>query len=260
MRDLGRWLLIALAVVTTAVMAVGYAFVFSGIATPVRGDRATLDLPVMGDVRATILDDGLPVFVVNDPELGVWVLGAQAPGAPSRIGVAVVWCREIHSFVDPAGGSVYAPDGELRWGRAAGGLVAFATRPAADRPSRVVVGSATTVQGRRPETDGPPDSTCNGDGWVGHQPQGDEIFDPSVAVDQEPPGWIWLEGTVRVVDDEVRLCDGLPDGCERFAETLGIDPASVGDGATGARARFIGRVRDDALEGLILVPDMTEAP
>lgn len=255
MRELGRRLLIGLAVVAAAVMAVGYAFIFTGVATPVSGDRATLDLPAEGGVRATILDDGLPVFVVNDPELGVWVLDARGSGAPSQLRFAVAWCPEIQAFVDPGDGSVYAADGKLRWGPADGGLVAFAARPAPNDPSRVVVGSDVRVQGRGPETDGPPDTNCPGDGWVAHQPQGDEIFDPSVAIDEEPPGWIWLEGALRVVDEAVQLCDGLAGDCEGHGEARGIDPGTVTADATGIQGRFIGHVRNDALEGLVYVPD-----
>ena len=118
----------------------------------------------------------------------------------------------------------------------------------------MVVSSETSAQGRALETDAPPDTACRGEGWVTHQPDGGEIFDPSVAIDQEPPGWIWLEGTVRVADDEVRLCDGLEERCRTYAVTRGIDPAGMTDGAASRRGRFIGRARDDAIEGLIFVP------
>ncbi|MDQ3148821.1 MAG: phage minor tail U family protein [Chloroflexota bacterium] len=259
MRDLGHRLLIGLAVLVVAVMAVGYAYIFGGIATPIRGDRATLALPESGTANATILDDGRPVFIVNDPDVGVWVLDAQGRQPQSRLGVAVAWCPETRLFIDPADGSAYAANGELRWGPAEGGLVAFASRAAPDDSSSVIVGSDTSVQGRGPETDGPPETTCPGEPWVVHRPRGDETFDPSVAVDQEPPGWIWLEGTVRVVDDAVRLCDGLAGSCDGYAETIGIDPATFTNGGRGAAGLFIGRVGDDAIEGLIFVPDLVEA-
>ncbi|MDQ3690739.1 MAG: hypothetical protein M3406_12050, partial [Chloroflexota bacterium] len=208
MRDLGHRLLTGLAVVVVAVMAVGYAFIFGDIATPVRGDRATLDLPQSGTAAATMLDDGRPVFIVNDPDVGIWVLDAQGRQSGERLGVAVAWCAATGLFVDLADGSAYRADGELRWGPAEGGLVSFASRVAPEDPSGVIVGSDTSVQGRGAETDGPPETTCPGDAWVKHEPEPGETFDPSVAADQEPPGWIWLEGTVRAVEGEVRLCDG----------------------------------------------------
>ncbi len=260
MRDLGHRLLIGLAVVVVAVMAVGYAYIFGGIATPVRGDRATLSLPQSGTANATILDDGRPVFIVNDPDVGVWVLDAQGRQSPSSLSVAVAWCTETRMFVDLADGSTYGADGELRWGPAEGGLIAFASRASPDDPSRLIVGSDTSVQGRGPETDGPPDTTCPNNSLVMHEPEPGETFDPSVAGDQEPPGWIWLEGTVQVVEGEVRLCDGLmDDGCNAFAKVIGIDPASVTDDAKRVGGRFIGRVRDGTLEGLMFVPDKMEA-
>ena len=91
---------------------------------------------------------------------------------------------------------------------------------------------------------------------IGHAIDPAEIFDPSVAVDEEPPGWIWLEGTLVAADDEARLCDGLEDGCDAWAVATGIDPATV----TETRGQFIGRVRDGAIAGLIIVPDLGGSP
>lgn len=253
MRDLGRRLLIGLAAVVVGVMAVGYAFIFGGIATPIGADRGMFEVPPGGVAMATILEDGRPVFVVNDPDTGVAVLDAEAPSPPGRPGVAVAWCAQTRLFVDLVDGAVFAADGTLRWGPAERGLLAHDVRQSAEDPSRVIVGPDTTAQGRGPETDGPPDPTCPGDGWVVHEPQANETFDPSVAIDQEPPGWIWLEGTIQAVDDEVRLCDGRVGGCEAWAAAVGIDPASLEGGTT--TGQFIGRVRDGAIENLILVPD-----
>ena len=257
MPDLGRRLLIGLGAIAVGIMAIGYAFIFGGIAAPVSGDRAVLDLPPSGMASATILDDGRPVFVVNDPEAGVRVIDAQRPQPPGTLGELVAWCPETHQFVDPGDGATYAPDGALLGGPADQGLVAFATRAAPDDPARVIVGSDTELRGR--VADGAESPTDCTSGMVVHEPHGDEMFDPSVAADQEPPGWIWLEGTVRVVGDEVRLCDGRTSSCEGFAPTIGIDPASLADDAAGVGGRFIARVRDGAVEGLILVPDQLEA-
>lgn len=252
MRELGRRLLIGLAVAIVAVMAIGYTFIFGGIATPVRADRGVLDLPPQGDSLATILDDGRPIFVVNDPDRGVWVLDAQGRQPASSLGGLVAWCAETRTFVDPADGSTYAPDGELLFGPALGGLVAFATRPATDDPSRIVVGASTSAQGQA-SAEGARSPACPSDTRLTHAPQAGETFDPSVAADEEPPGWIWLEGTVRVVDGEIQLCDGLTGGEVGCAETVGIDPTA---GVEGIRGRFIGRVRDGAIEGLARASDM----
>ena len=259
MRDLGRWLLVGLAVVAAGATAVGYAFIAGGVAAPTRGNRAILDVPAIGTATATVLDDGRPVFVVNDPDRGVWVIDAQGRQQSGALPVLVAWCPTAQLLADPASGSAYAPDGELRWGPAEGGLVVFATRPAPDDPSRVIVGSDTTVQGRAAETDGPPETTCDGS-WVVHRPAGGEVFDPSVAVEGEPPGWIWLEGALVAADEgDVRLCDRAGTDCASWAPVGGIDPASLASGRE-AEGLFIGLVRDDAIEGLISVPDLEEAP
>ena len=260
MRELGRRLVIGIGVAVVSVMAVGYAFIFGGVATPVRGDRATLDLPASRTAIATTLEDGRPVFLVNDPEVGIWVLDAQGRRRPGALPVAVAWCPATRTFADPADGSAYAADGRLRWGPAQEGLVAYATRPAPDDSTRVIVGSDTAVQGRAAQTDGPPDTSCQGS-WLVHQPEPGALFDPSVAVDQEAPGWIWLDGSLeRDGEGRLRLCDGAAADCETWADVSGIDPASVRGKAPAVEGLFIGRVRDDAIDGLIFVPDLVEAP
>jgi hypothetical protein len=240
-------------------MAVGYAYIAGGIAAPVRGDRAVLDVPPSGSAHATMLDDGQPVFVVNDPERGVWVIDAQGRQPAGELPVLVAWCPTTRTFADPASGTAYAPDGELRWGPADGGLIAHATREDPDDASRVIVGSDVTVQGRGAETEGPPEMTCDGS-WVVHRPADGEVFDPSVAVEEEPPGWIWLEGALVAADGgQVRLCDRAATDCASWARVGGIDPASLASGR-GAEGLFIGLVRDDAIDGLMSVPDLEEAP
>ena len=261
MRDLGRRLLIGLAVVAAGATAVGYSLIAGGIATPVRGDRAVLDLPPSGTARATMLEDGQPVFVVNDPDRGVWVIDAQGRQPPGALAVLVAWCPTSRTFVDPTVNTVFAPDGELRSGSGEGGLIAFATREDPDDPTRVIVGSNITVQGTGPETDGPSDPSCPGAAWVAHRPARGEVFDPSVALAEEPPGWIWLEGSLHATDDGgVRLCDRGDADCATGAKVVGIDPATLDMETQGPDGLFIGRVRDDAVESLMFVPDLEEAP
>ena len=260
MRDLGRRLLIGLAVAAAGATAIGYAFIAGGIAAPIRGDRAVLDVPTRGTAVATMLDDGQPVFVVNDPDSGVWVVDAlgrePAPALPTLVG----WCPATRLFADPVSGSAYEPDGELRWGPAEGGLIVHATRSAPDDASRVIVGTDTTVQGRGPETDGPPDTTCSGSTWLVHRPDPGEVFDPSVAAREEAPGFVWLEGSLEATEaGELRLCDREPASCASWADVVGIDPATVDGGSQRPAGLFIGRVRDGAIESLMFVPDRQEA-
>ena len=243
-----------------AATAIGYGFIAVGIASPVRGDRAVLDLPPIGTAEAALLDDGRPVFVVNDAERGAWVIDAQGRQPSGTLAVLVAWCPTTRMFADPATGSAYTADGELRWGPAEGGLVVFATRSAADDPTRVVVGSDTTTQDRAPDTDGPPATTCSGSSWVVHRPALGEVFDPSVAVGEEPPGWIWVDGSLTTnTAGEAWLCDRVAGKCSTGAAVGGIDPATLA-GGQGADGLFIGLVRDDAIVGLTFVPDLEEAP
>ena len=82
-----------------------------------------------------------------------------------------------------------------------------------------------------------------------------------MAVREEAPGWIWLDGSLQAnPDGELRLCDRHAAACATGAEVVGIDPATLGSGAQGPEGLFVGRVRDDAIEGLMFVPDLEEAP
>jgi hypothetical protein len=94
-----------------------------------------------------------------------------------------------------------------------------------------------------------------GSAWVAHAPDPDEIFDPSVALDEEPPGWIWIEGRLEAADGGVRLCDGLDGPCATSAVVAGIDPATL-EPLTGI---FHGRVRDGALRDLSILPPVPDA-
>jgi hypothetical protein len=250
MRDLGRRLLIGLAAVAVVVMVVGYAFIFRGIATPVRGDLGTLDLPPDGEAVAAVLDDGRPVWVVAGAR-GDWVLEARAPRSAGAPGALVAWCSRERIFVDAMGEAVYAADGTLLDGPLANGMVAFAIRPGGDDATRVVVGSESAARPvAEPSAQRP--APCDPAEWTAHEPAAGEVFDPSVAADQEPPGWIWLEGTLRAVEGRARLCDGTAPVCDGSAAAEGIDPATIPP--DGIEGRFIGLVRDGAIEGLAIVP------
>jgi hypothetical protein len=256
MRDLGRRLLIGIAVAAAAVMAIGYAFIAGRIAAPLGSDLATLPMPFEHGARALQLDDGRPAFLVVHNGV-VTVVDARAPHAAGAPGSLVSWCAPEEFFVDIGGGATYAADGELLGGTGEGGLVVYPVREV-DDGSRIVVGAdgrrAGTRVGGRPPVD------CPADSWVTHRADPDEVFDPSVAADGEPPGWIWLEGALDVIGGDVRLCDGLDGRCDTSAAAGGIDPASVPTGDGRLIGSFIGRVRDDAIEDLNFVPDPGDVP
>jgi hypothetical protein len=72
-----------------------------------------------------------------------------------------------------------------------------------------------------------------------------------MAVESEPPGVIWLEGTLRAIGNQALLCDRVDESsgdCASGAVARGIDPASIpAEGTTGL---FIGVVRDGGITGL----------
>jgi hypothetical protein len=247
-RELGSRALIGFGVIVAAVVAIGYGFIYLGIAEPPGSGLATLDVPPAGAVAAT-LDDGLPVFVTTvDGE--PMVLDARAPHVDGEADRLLSWCVEAGFFADLAGGGSFAASGEVLGGSAATGLRRFAVEPV-DGGARVTVTPETSVAGDAPgETVA---SDCvTGSAWVAHAPSDDEVFDPSVAADQEPEGWFWVEGRLDAFGDEVRLCDGLDGGCATYAEVAGIDPARV----EPVSGRFLGRVQDDAIRDLVIVPDI----
>jgi hypothetical protein len=249
MRDLGRRLLIGLAAVVAGVMAVGYAFIFGGVAAP-SGGLGTLEIPAEGKTVATRLDDGRPVFVTAAGGMA-WVLDAREPRPAGELDVLVGWCPEDRAFIGSRPNSIFAADGSSL--RDTDGMTAYATTPAGGDASRIVVGAETSV---RPVAAEPRmlSYRCGPGDWVGHSAQPDEIFDPSVAGDAEPPGWIWLEGTLMPVGDQALLCDGinLADGCPMGVVANGIDPATLAAG--GVAGLFLGTVHDGTIEGLTFAP------
>ena len=249
MRDLGRRLLIGLAAMVAGVMAIGYAFIFGGVAAP-SGDLGTLEVPADGEAVATRLDDGRPVFVTAAGGTA-WVLDAREPRDPGEVDALLGWCPTDEAFIGTRPTSIFAADGSSF--RDSGGMTAYATAPADGDASRVLVGAETSV---RPIAAEPRSLSyrCGPGDWVAHSAQPDEIFDPSVAADTEPPGWIWLEGTLISIDSRALLCDGISptDGCPSGVTANGIDPATLP--ADGIAGLFLGTVHDGTIEGLTFAP------
>jgi hypothetical protein len=250
MRDLGRRLLIGLAVVAAAVMAIGYAFIAGRIAAPIQSDLGTFPVPDAPGVQAVLLADGRPAFiVVADDEVTVLdARGRHAANAPGRL---VAWCED-GTFLDLVDGASYAADGRLLGGPSPDGLVAYPVR-ALDEGARFTVEADGIAAG---SASGEPTALdCPMNRWVVHRPDADEVFDPSVAADEEPPGWVWLEGSLRAEDGEPILCDGLDGACATFAPVGGIDPALIPADEQALRGSFIGRVQDGVIVELNFVPD-----
>ena len=250
MRDLGRRLLIGLAVAAAAVMAIGYAFIAGRIAAPIESDLGTFTTPDAPGVQAVLLADGRPAFIVaSDGEVAVIdARGRHAAGAPGRL---VAWCGAA-TFLDPVDGVTYAADGQLLGGPAPDGLVVYPVRSVDGRSRFVVSGDGTSAG---PAAEDPVALDCPPTRWVVHRPDPDEIFDPSVAANEEPPGWIWLEGRLLADGVETVLCDGLDGECATSAPVGGINPALVPRDERALIGSFIGRVRDGVIVDLNFVPD-----
>lgn len=244
-------LVIGLAAVVVGLMAVGYAFIFRGVATAPDSAPTELEVPALGRVVATALDDGTPVFAVNLPAT-LAVLDARAPAGAGAVPMLVAWCEEISMFEtgrtgegDVAGTLGFEPDGASLGPFQSPGLTRYAVSQSGDR--MIVLGTTTQARGR---IDRPPDCPAGSD-RVLHRPEEGEVFDPSVAAESEPPGVIWLEGTLRAVGNQALLCDELGDAsgdCASGAVARGIDPASIP--AAGTSGLFIGVVRDGGITGL----------
>ena len=250
MRDLGRRLLIGLAVAAAAVMAIGYAFIAGRIAAPIESDLGTFTTPDAPGVQAVLLADGRPAFIVaSDGEVAVIdARGRHAAGAPGRL---VAWCGAA-TFLDPVDGVTYAADGQLLGGPGPDGLVVYPVRSVDGRSRFVVSGDGTSAG---PAAEDPVALDCPPTRWVVHRPDPDEIFDPSVAANEEPPGWIWLEGRLLADGVETVLCDGLDGECATSAPVGGINPALVPRDERALIGSFIGRVRDGVIVDLNFVPD-----
>lgn len=245
--DLRSRVLIGLGVLLAAVLAIGYGYVYLGIAQPPGGRVGIVTVPRAGTVVAATLDDGLPIFVTAVDGQAV-VLDARAPHVAGEPDALVAWCDDGAFFLDPRHGGSFAPDGEALGASATTGLRRHAVEPIDG--GRLAVMPTTTVAGGAPGERVAGDCGA-GSSWTVHVAPAGEVFDPSVAADQEPEDWFWIEGRLEAVGDAVRVCDGLTGACDTFADVLGIDPATL----QPASGMFLARVQDDALRDLVIVPD-----
>ena len=254
MRDLGRRLVLAIGIVVAAAAAVGYAWIAGGIAQPLGVGVGSVEQPSDLGAYPFTFDDGRPAWVVRSAD-GTRVLDARVPVDPGEPGRLAAWCGGPEGvFIDLVGGATFAPDGRLLDGPARGGLLVH--------PTAETDGGAILEIGRDPSpapvaSAEPVGLDCQpGTPTRGHVPDAAEIFDPSVAADEEPPGWVWIEGRLAVQDAEAVLCDGLSGACATAAPVRGIDPALVPDGEAELAGIFIGRVEDGAIADPSYVPDL----
>ncbi len=247
MRDLRRWILIGLGVAVVSLAAIGYGLIATDIAAPPGGNLGTVAVPIEPGAVPVFLADGRPAFVVRTTD-AVHVIDARPPveaGAPNAI---VTWCEGL--FVDWVNPGSWLPDGGLLGG-APSGLIVYPVAVSTDG-SEAVVGRDGSSSPEIRDAAGGRDG-CNGDQAVMHEPAAGEAFDPSVAADEEPPGWIWLEGRLEAIGGQTLLCDAGTD-CATGAVVRGIDPAKVAALAEPMAGLFLGRVGDGGIEELHYVP------
>mgnify|MGYP006952613835 CR=1 FL=1 len=251
-------MIVGLAAVVAVLTAIGYGLIALSIASPMGEELGTLAAPEGPGARAVLLDDGRPAFVVRSGG-GVLVVDARVPLEPGVPGRLVGWCGQADGvFIDVVGGGSFGPDGTLIGGPGTSGLLRHPVTLGEDG-STLTVGReperAPTATGERAALDCPADTE-----WLTHEPTADEIFDPSVAAEEEPPGWVWLEGRLEQREGQVVLCDDVAaEGCARGALVRGIDPAKLAEQPEAFVGYFIGRVRDGAVEELHLVPGAKES-
>ena len=246
MRDLGRRVLVGLAAAVAIVAAVGYGLIATNIASPIGGDLGTVAVPDSPGARAVLLADGRPAFVVRTDD-AIHVLDARVPRGSGSPGGLAVWCAGY--LFDPVTDAVFEPDGAWLAGAASDGLIAYPVQQT--DAGRVSVGRDGSPAGER---DGfaPPAEACDA---VMHEPEAGEVFDPSVAADEEPPGWIWLEGRLQALGGQVLLCDDLQaTDCPTGAVVPGIDPAQLASLPDPLNGLFLGRIGDGVIDELHYVP------
>ena len=245
--------LVGIGAALAALMAIGYAFIFSGIASPIARDLGTVSVVDDDGAAPVYLSDGRPAFVVRSGDR-VSVVDARVPldgGVPGRL---VAWCDA--GFVDLVGASSYTADGGLIAGDVPSGLIRYPFAASNDGGTAAVDPDGMPAE---PATAYEPVPSCRPADALVHEPLAEEVFDPSVAIEEEPPGWVWMDGSLVAVGGQALLCDRAAD-CATGAVARGIDPANVGLNGLDFEGLFLGRIRDGAIEELHYVPQPEDVP
>ncbi|MGH2662053.1 MAG: hypothetical protein ACRDH8_04470 [Actinomycetota bacterium] len=216
-------------VVALAVAAVGIALAFRAFVF-VPGQSAPLstlagsdlvEVPARGEVDATFLADGHPVFVVHHKDDSVSVIDAFSTHRPWSVEELVGWCPSSRTFDEAEHGAKFNEYGEYLAGPASADLAVYGVQPE-ERRMRVESALVPTTRsedarvGFQGEVCGP------GDSLLLHRIPSSAAFDsPEAAVETKPKGWIPLRSVLLVRSGEPTLL------CATFEESTCTSPATV---------------------------------
>jgi Rieske Fe-S protein len=235
-------------------------------------EGSVLEVPPPGEVRAGLLRDGLPVFVVRHEDGTVTVVEAFSPHVPWGIGKLIGWCASTRTFDDPFHGSLFDEFGGYLFGPASRDLVVRSADFLSGDRTRVTVGGpleAESRMGTAGESRYAP--LCEGLAAPGAAGAPDELVVPAVdslptydspgeAVAASPEGWIVLRGSLLVTEQEedpVLLCAPSEDDdvCLFPAEVAGVDRDILqGEPFVTIDGLWLARIQDGVLRDLTRIP------
>ena len=210
----------------------------------------TLQMPLPGEVRPDYLEDGTPVWVVGHADGSVSVLSTFDTHHPFNVGKVVWWCPTAQAFENPEHGARYDEYGLYVGGPASSGLPSYET---AVEGSRLLVGAL-----REPPAFDEPFiglsefernwCTFPEDGVIFHRFDGWKAWNsPTEAVAAAPDGWVLINGSLALLDNQVVLCART--GCADAVAATNIQTPPNPEMEFGPffGERWIARVRDGAL-------------
>jgi hypothetical protein len=174
-------------------------------------------VPARGETVATYAPDGAPVFVRDDPDAGLTVLGATDPHGPRLI----VYCPSSGWYEAPNSGSRVTPAGSWAGGPAPYGLAEVLHERTGDRLRLGAVPPTDEGSPRdRPEQPGdvgPVGPQCmegpSLDEAVRHLPPAGRLPPASTVLRHDEPSFRWVVARIEQVGDpsepgsHLRVCD-----------------------------------------------------
>ena len=164
-------------------------------------------VPPPGEVRALVLPDLTPVFLVNAADGDVLLLEATSTATPTSL---VGWCVDEGAFLD-ARGIGYAPDGRPQVA-AHGGLRRLAIEVVEFGETRGVriTGGAVVGDEGNADVGSTPAPDCAE--VVRHEPDDTTaVYEPGIQIHDER--WVWARMHLERVGDELYLCAGNDHPC-----------------------------------------------